>query len=166
MQSTCAEDNWSVLKKKRQNFLEISFFSIRFWRWAKNFRPSWKILSAGLWNLHFTWSWEHFWEKKLFFWKLLYFYLSRTLSNFFGGRRCKNCNWPVHKNTLVRNFLRKNFLFFVFFGHRANNFWTLWQKTLSRSVKTALWVIIGTSSSEILFCEKIYTLFDLFRRLR
>ena len=138
MQSTCAEDNWSVLKKNDKTFCKYPFFLSGSGDERKTFGLREKILSAGLWNLHFTWSWEHFWEKKLYFWKLLYFYLSRTLSNFFGGRRCKNCNWRIHKNTLGRNFLRKNFLFFVFFGHRANIFWALWQKILSRSVKTAL----------------------------
>ena len=55
-------------EKKRQNFLQISFFSIRFWRWAKNFRPSGKnfvcrIVKSAFYVILGTFWGENFFSK-------------------------------------------------------------------------------------------------------
>ena len=82
-------------EKKRRNVSELSFFSINFWQGAKHFRPSGKNLSAALWKLHCTWSWEHFGEK-IFFPKRVTSPSFSEIGRIFCGRRCQNCNLLVH----------------------------------------------------------------------
>ena len=126
-------------EKKRQNFLQISFFSIRFWRWAKNFRPSGKNFVCRIVKSAFYVILGTFLREKTFFSENCY--ISTFLGHwaiFLVGAVVKIAIDVSIKTLWVEIFWGRTFFFFVFFGHRANIFWALWQKILSRSVKTAL----------------------------
>ena len=126
-----SEKNWQNALRKSFFFLSI-LGNVR-----KTFVPREKICQQGCENCI-----DRNFGKNLarneFSLKFVIFLSFPTLSDFLVGTVVKTEIYVSIRTFSVDFFSRRIFICYINFGNRANIFWALWQKVLSRSVKTAL----------------------------